>query len=218
MPSRVESLEKPSSTSGPGFESPFSATSALSTPPLNVISSAHALQTSIVAVIPQIQSYIHDPINKVEGATKAIKNVLPIAKAFSDTIGGDQLKPCSVSTNPLTSIFNIASCASQTLQKAVDNIGGGKTKIDDLKADLSILKDLQKPLTEQTKQQDNNEDKEDGEDEGEDQKSMSSKEAQLVSDKSIFEHLDEQLIKWLLHHASRDYSSARFTTGHVHHD
>ena len=82
MPSRVESLEKPSSTSGPGLETPFSATSALSTPPLNVISSAHALQTSIVAVIPQIQSYIDDPIHKVEGATKAIKNVLPIAKVF----------------------------------------------------------------------------------------------------------------------------------------
>ena len=110
-------------------------------------SSASALQSHIAVIGPIIQSWIHNPscTSCSTDAINAIKGVIPVAQELEAEIGPNpNPKPCGVSANPITDIFNAVSCVEQGLTKTVSDIEANIP--DDVTDDLTDLNNLQKPL------------------------------------------------------------------------
>ena len=110
-------------------------------------SSASALQSHIAVIGPIIQNWIDNPscTSCSTDAINAIKGVIPIAQELEAEIGPNpNPKPCGVSANPITDIFNAVSCVEQGLTKTVSDIEADTP--DDVTDDLTDLNNLQKPL------------------------------------------------------------------------
>ncbi|KAI9675992.1 MAG: hypothetical protein M1817_000735, partial [Caeruleum heppii] len=108
-------------------------------------SSAQALQTGLVGLVPVLQAFLENPVpNKATEALKAIETVKPAAQGLFQQVAtgsrsGSQTT-CQPSTNLLEDILGSASCVVGQLEKVEISI---ETSMND---GFKNVKDIEKPV------------------------------------------------------------------------
>ncbi|KAH8659000.1 hypothetical protein BGZ61DRAFT_540341 [Ilyonectria robusta] len=133
---------------------PVTVTTSIDPKGTEASSSAIAIQSSIIALIPDIQNYIDNPSkDKADNANNNIIILLPLVTNLFGSLSGSpdpNPKPCSASTNLIKTLFNAVSCVVDNLTKVTSQITKSVEdefkNLEDITSTLALLQGLEEPL------------------------------------------------------------------------
>ncbi|KAF7555949.1 hypothetical protein G7Z17_g1787 [Cylindrodendrum hubeiense] len=163
---------------------PITVTTSIDPKGTEASSSAIEIQSSVINLALDIQNFIDNPSkDKADNANDNIVILLPLVTTLFGSLSGNpdpSPKPCSASTNLITTLFNAVSCLVDNLTKTTklitDSVMDNFTDLTDLTNTLALLKGLEDPLDTE-----NDEDDDDDDDNSTQTEDQSSTEASTAS-------------------------------------